>query len=630
MGLTSALNIAETGLRVTQSSLDTVARNIANADTPGYTKKIFGQENIVAGSVSFGARTTDITRAVDEFLQTRLRIESAALSNAEIRKDFLARLDQLFGAPGGATALDTIYSEFTQSFQELTALPEQFSARQTVISSAETLAQQLRQLSTEIQAMRQQAEDSLAQAVTDINEALDQLASVNQALASQSSGGAPPADLLDERDKLVDQIAQFIEIRAVESGDGSVSLYTGSGNALFEGLPVQLVFDHRGGISAQSLYDPDETISGVGTVKLMSGNGFEIDLIQSGILNSGRMGALIDLRDNILVDAQAQLDEMAHGLSMALSSKAIAGTPVTSGTQLGFDIDTTDLLSGNTISLSYTTTPPGSTQNVTIVRVDDPSTLPLPNDATADPNDIVIGADFSAGIAAVAAGLDTALDGVLGAGVTVSVPAGNTLRFLDDTGVGDTTVINATSATATATAVQDDGTQLPLFLDGGNSPTVYSASLDAGGQKTGFAARIVVNQQIVQDNELLVRYATSPQTPLGDTARPFDLLDRLTEQAFTFSASSGIGTITNPFTGDIGSFVERLVSFQTGRADDAKREFAGHDVVVTALRERFNDKTGVDINAELSALIELQNTFAANARVIQVVDEMMDVLFSVL
>ena len=627
MGLSNVLSIAGSGLRVTQSGLDIVARNVANADTPGYTRKTVGQENLIAGGTSFGARDTAVTRAVDEFLQTQLRIETAAFSDVEVRREFLERLDQLFGEPGADNALDTLFNEFTQSFQELAASPELFSARQSVVGSAEVLSQQLRQLSGQIQALRQLAEDSLQQAVTDINEALSQLGTINESLRIESGGGVPPVDLLDERDKFLDQISQFLEVRVVTAGDGTVSLFTQSGNALLEGAPVQMAFDHHGNVSAHSLYNQDDSLRGVGTVKLLSADGFQVDLIRNGVLNTGRLGALIELRDDILVEAQAQLDEVAHGLATALSSKTVAGAAVNVGTQNGFTIDTNGLLSGNSISLSFTPTPPGTQQNITIVRVDDASLLPLSNDLTANPNDVVIGADFSGGLAAVAAALDTALDGVLGAGVSVAAPGGTLLRVLDDTGVGDTTVIDSLSATMTATALQDDGTQLPLFVDGANAPIAYSASLEAGGQKTGFSARISVNTQISQNNELLVRYATAPETPIGDTARPLELMDRLTTQAFTFSAASGIGQTSNPFTGDIGSFVERVIGVQTGRAADAAREFAAHDVVVSALREKMQETAGVDINEELSALIELQNTYAANARIIQAVEEMLDFLF---
>ena len=317
------------------------------------------------------------------------------------------------------------------------------------------------------------------------------------------------------------------------------------------------------------------------------------------------------------------MDELAHGLALAFSSKDVTATAATVGPQQGFDIDLTGIQPGDSISLTYTPTPPGTPQTVTFVRVDDPTQLPLSNDVTADPNDTVFGVDFSGGIAAAATTIDT----LLGVGVSVSNPSGNTLRVLDDGAIG-TTDIDAVTATVTSTAVQDDGLSLPLFIDGGLSPQPYTASFEGGSQKTGFAARITLNLEVAQDNELLVRHTTSPLTPLGDPDRPLELLSRLTDREFTFSPASGIGSPQRPLTTNITSFAERVISEQTGKANSLERAMVAQDVVLTSLRERFADESGVDINEELSDLINLQNAFAANARMIQAVDELMQILIN--
>lgn len=619
MGLGNVLSIANSGLGITEQSLAVVARNVANADSPGYTAKRLGQENIVSGAGSLGVRGLDIQRTVNEFVQSQLRSETSALGDVKVRNDFLTRIDQLFGEPGSGTSLDAIVNQFAQSLQELTALSDDFSVRQAVVGNAQLLAQQLQQLSSDVQSMRQLAEDSIGVSVQDVNEALTQLATINQTLGAGQGG----ADLLDERDKFIDQIAEHLDIRISESSSGAVSIFTHSGNALLEGLPVQLQFDQKGNIGPQSFYSTVAADRGVGTITLQADNGFSIDLIRNGILNSGRIGGLIEMRDETLVELQAQLDELAHSLALSFSSKTVAGTAVAGGPPDGFDVETAGLLSGNTISLNYTQS--GTPGTITIVRVEDPSILPLPNDATSDPNDTVIGVSFSAGVGAAAAALNTAF-GNLGLALTASNPAGTTLRIVDDGGAA-TSDVNALNATVTATAVQDDGTQLPLFIDGGQSTSAYSGSFDFGGQKLGFSARITVNQQIVADNELLVRYASSPETPLGDATRPQELYDRLTTNPFGFSAASGIGSVQSPFNGTVVDFAGRIVTLQTGRADQTARELAAQDTVVSALQERFNNDTGVDINTELTLLIDLQNAYAANARIIQVVDELFNVLF---
>jgi flagellar hook-associated protein 1 FlgK len=623
MGLLNALNAANSGLRATESGLAVVSRNIANADTPGYTKKSLAQNTLTVGGASFGVESTSVQRSVNAFLQTQLRLETSQFNGLSVRQEFLGQIDQMFGEPGAANALDTLVNSFSQSLQQLAATPESFASRETVIADAATFAQQLRQLSGGVQAQRQNAEDLIADAVIDVNAALEQLAVINGQVVISGLSDLK-ADILDERDKLIDQVAGLLEIKVHERDNGAVLITTASGNTLLDGQAAQLSFDRRGNIGAQSLYSTNPADRGVGTLALVSPNGLSIDLLEQGILSDGRIGTLIELRDTTLVETQAQLDELAHSFALALSTKTVDGTAASAGLQTGLEVDTAGLQPGNPITLTYTTTPPGTPQTVSIIRVDDPTKLPLANTATADPNDTVIGVDFSGGIAAAAATIDAAL----GAGVTVSSPSGDILRFLDD-GAAATTDIDALSVAVTSTSLQDDGTQLPLFVDLGTSSQVYSGSLDGSPQKLGFAGRISVNQAIAQDNELLVRYATSPQTPLGDTARPLDLIERLNEQAFTFDPASGIGQVQDPFDSTVMEFAQRVVSFQTGQADLAERELASQDIVVSALRERHQADIGVDVNSELSQLITLQNAFAANARIIQAIDEMMQMILRI-
>ena len=622
MGLTNVLNAANTGLHITQRGLDVVARNIANADTPGYTRKNLSQSTLTVAGNAIGVRELGVERHVDQFLLHQLRVENSAAANVNVRHQFLQRLDSLFGAPGSDNALDTRFNLFSQSLQQLTTAPEDFPTRQDVITKAQVLAQSLRDMSGEIQGLRQMAEDSIAVAVDELNTALGQLRTINEQLSLSSAGNNPPADLLDERDKLLSQISQFLEIRINEKPTGEVNVVTAGGNSLIDGEPVGLVFDARGDLTAASQYNPDPALRDVGTLKLFGTGGYEVDLIRNGSLSSGSIGAYLELRDHVLVEAQAQLDEFAAGLAQALSDKTVSGDPVTAGAAEGFEADLTGLQPGNAITLKYTPTPPGTEQTVTIVRVDDASQLPLGNDVTSDPNDTVIGIDFSGGFAAAAAAIDAAL----GPSVEVSNPSGGVLRFLDD-GAAGTSDINALRATITSTSVQDDGLQLPLFVDGYNTP--YTGSLDGGAQRTGFAGRISVNPLVAQNNELLVRHNTSLETPIGDADRAFELLSRISDTTRNFAPDSGIGASGSPFSSTLSGFATRIVSFQTGQAAAVAGEKASQDIVVSAFNERVQEQAGVDIDAELSQLLILQNAFAANARVMQTAEEMLQLLMRI-
>lgn len=618
MGLTHILKTANSGLTVTQTSIDVVARNIANAGTDGYSRKLTQQDNLLAGEQGMGARISGVYREIDAFVQKQLYVEESRLAYSSEVSYYLNQVDQLFGSPGGASALDTRINEFSLSLQDLSTQPESNAARSAVLAQAEGLANTLRQLNDGIQGLRQLAEDSIADGIDELNSLFERLNSVNGQIAGASSLGAEVADLQDQRDFIVTQISEYMEVSVREDTSGRISLYTKSGNVLVDQQAVVLNFDRNGSINASAEYSNDPNERTVGTVALTGGNGYDIDLIANGILETGKLGALIDMRDQTLVQAQQQIDSLAHGLALALNSYEVDGTAVTAGAASGFDIDISDVQPGNVIKLQYTDNSGPTVHNISIVRVDDASVLPLSNDVTSDPNDQVIGVDFSGGDAAIAAALNTAL----GADVTVSSPSAGVLRIVDD-GATNNSDINSLSAVVSAVQPQGQGTPLSLFADvGDNQP--YTGAVDGAYTKTGFAGRIVVNAAVRDNPELLIRYDSG--TAIGDNARPLDLIERLTQTRVQFGGDTGLGTLSAPFQGTVVDFAQNVITFQTSQAERAELTLTAQEAVTNSLREKYETDAGVNIDEELASLIALQQAFAANARVMAVTGELMDLL----
>lgn len=622
MGLTNVMNVANTGLRTTQTGLDVVARNIANADTPGYTKKTLHTENLVLGNQGAGVRDVDVTRHVDSFLQKELRRSAAGTEAARTTDAYLSRLDALLGGPGDPLALDTVLGDFNTALQDLAAAPETYAAREGAVQSAQTLASQLRTLSDGVQGLRQMAEDEIAAGVEEINDVLGELHQLNITIAANQGPNGPSADLVDQRDIFLDRLSGLIGIDVREQPNGTVSVFTASGNTLLQNEPVTLSFDAQGRLGPDSLYDPDPSQRGVGTITLTSSAGYSLDFIEHEVVKTGKLGALVTLRDQTLVETQAQLDELAHGLALSLSSETRASDAATGGAgEVGLEIRADDLLGGDTLSLAFKD---GATsRKVSFIRVDDPAALPLPQSATADPGDIVFGIDFSGGLANAATQMQTALTG-LGHAVTVSLEGGDTVRFLDD-GPAGTVDIQSLSGRITPDSAQGAGLGLGLFVDGGGGNLAYSASFDAdGAQKTGFSARITVNAEVLANNELLVRHEAT--TAIGAPERPQALIDRLTQTQFAFDPQTGISNGPAPFTGSALAYGQRLMSYQGGQAERASVARQTQDSVHYAIEDKFNREIAVDVDQEMADLIALQNAFAANARVIQAVKEMFDVI----
>lgn len=622
MSLSGALSIALSGLRVANTSIDLAARNIANANTPGYTRKVQLPVAQLSGGIASGVTLGDVRRDIDAFLQQQLRTEVAIGAQVDTRAQFLNRIDAMFGRPGQANALDTILSGFNDSLQELATTPDAFSARDGAVNHAATLANQLNRLSNDIQAMRQEAEIGLNDAVTEANLALQEIAQLNTEINARFDDQLGFADVADRRDQAIDRLAQLLDVRVLEGDRGTVRVFTNSGNLLVDGQAVTLNFDERSNLGPAARYSEDESERSVGTLTIEGFGGANLDLFRHGDISSGRIAALKELRDETLVQAQAQLDELAHGLALSLSSAEVSGTAATVGPQTGFDLNVADLAAGNPIQV--TVTQGGTPQTFTFIRVDDPATLPLPADATADPNDTVIGIDFSGGLAGAAGAIDAALDAALGVDVSVSSPGADTLQILND--AGGTVTIDSVGATVTPASTQDSGLQLALFTDGG---TAYTGSFDGVSQKIGLAGRLTVNAAVVADSSLLVSYSTSPPTGSGDPARPLELLARFNETSFTFSPSTGLGTSGSPLSTNIREFGQRVINFQGQQAQNAQSVQAAQGIVVDSLNDRFKADTAVNIDEELSRLTELQNAYAANARVMSVVQDLIDVLMRV-
>ncbi|MCC0050020.1 MAG: flagellar hook-associated protein FlgK, partial [Rhodobiaceae bacterium] len=381
MSLGGALDAALAGLRVTSAGLELTSHNIANANTPGYTRRIIGQAEQAPGGDLSGVRLTDTTRVINTLVNKQLQLETSGYGYARTLNDYYTSLDSIFGQPGGPTALDTLMNNFQSSLEELATSPESYVARENTLRDAEVLANTLNGLSADIQDLRGQAELALNDAVDRVNDILGQLSDLNSEITTTTQAGQATASLLDRRDSLLNELSQYVDIRVQERPRGDVGVYTNSGALLLDGDAARLSFDASGAITAQSSYSTDPAERTVGTISLNSGSGYSIDLIADSAFRSGEIKALIDLRDTILPQAQAQLDAVADSLARSLSAKQVASTPATSGAQAGFSIDLSELQDGDSITLTYTDA--SSTEHtVTIVRVDDASAPPLTNDYT--------------------------------------------------------------------------------------------------------------------------------------------------------------------------------------------------------------------------------------------------------
>ena len=618
MSLTQALSTALSGLNATQANLSIISGNVANANTPGYVAETANQVEVgAAGDSGSSVDFKGINRNLNSLLQNQLWTETSGGSYADTKSQLYQQLQQVYGTPGSVGAFDTAYNNFTSALQSLTTSPASYSAQSGVVSAAQHLTQNLNFMTGSIQSLRSQAEQGIASDVQQANQALQQIAQLNQQLSGSGSTtlDATTATLEDQRDQAVTQLSQLMGVTVAQNGDNQISVYSSTGQQLVATQAAQLSFDDKGSLSATSLWSATPAQDGAGTITLTAPDGSSTDLIANGSFQSGQIGAYVEMRDRILPQAQSQIDAMAAQMSQALSDQTTNGTVVPpSGGQSGFSVDVGGLLPGNSVQVAYTDAL-NVQHTVSIVRVDDPGALPLPT--PTNPNEQVVGINFSGGMASVVAQLNSAL----GSNLQFSNPGGTALQVVN---TGSGTTVNSASTTTTATALSNGSVQVPLFTDGANP--ISGAITAAGSQDIGLAGRIGVNSALLANPAALVGYQTSPATAVGDPTRPSFLLNQLTNTSFSFSPATGVGGSSAPFSGTISDFMSQVVSQQSQSSTAATNLQQGQDVVVSALQQRFNSQSGVNIDTEMSNLITLQNAYAANARVMSAIQSMLATL----
>jgi len=616
MGLSSALATAMSGLRANQASLSIISSNVANAQTPGYVNQNTNQIEVSSGTFGDSVQTTGVNRQLDLFVQSQLRTETSGGAYADQMSNILSQLQSVYGTPGGDGTLETSLSNFTASLQSLSSNPGNQSAQSVALSAAQTLAQQLNSTTQGIQSLRTNVDQDIGNATGQANTAMSQIAQINTQLQGLSPNDPLAATLMDQRDNAINQLSKLVDVRVVTDSSNQASVFTNSGIQLVgNGLASSFVYNSQGTLGATSLYNANPAKSGVGSLAIRLPNGANIDLVANNSISSGQIAADLKLRDQTLVQAQTQVDQLAATLSSSLSDQTTAGTAV-AGPPSGFDVSTSNLQPGNSINLTYTDTATNTQRQISIVNVTASGALPLQNGANANP--LLVGVNFSLGMTSVVSQLNTAL-AANHLQFSNPSPPSSTLRATDD-GSGSAAMTGA-SVTTTVSSLTSGKPQLPLFTDGNS---LYTGAITASGpEMTGLAGRISVNAAVVADASKLSVYSTSPATATGDNTRSDFLFSQLTSQTFSYSPSTGLGSAAQPFKGTVSSYLQNFISQQGNASTLATQLQQGQSVVVSTLQQKFNSTSAVNIDTEMASLIQVQNTYAANAHIMTVVQSMM-------
>jgi flagellar hook-associated protein 1 len=307
MGLSTSLANALTGLNAASRRAEVVSSNVSNALTPGYARREVNLSAQSLGGNGAGVRVDGVTRAFSQTILNDRRLADADAANANTKSAFLSSIETAIGQPGTAGALTEQLAAFDAALVQAASRPDAPSRLQAVLDTATGITSKLNDLASGLQQTRMTADSAIGSQVDDLNRSLSQIDELNASIVSQRASGYDATALMDQRQKLVDHVAEMVPLREVAREHDQIALYTTGGAILLDGNPATIGFSSVGVITA------DMTLAS-GALSGLTINGNPVPSGDNGVLGGGSLGAQFAIRDDLAPSAQSQLDAFARDL----------------------------------------------------------------------------------------------------------------------------------------------------------------------------------------------------------------------------------------------------------------------------------------------------------------------------
>lgn len=307
MGLSTTLANALTGLNAASRGAEVVSQNVANARTPGYARREINLSAQSLGGNGAGVKVDGITRALDRFLLTDRRLADGDAAGAGVRAQFLTLAENAIGEPGEGGSLGGLIAGLDAALVQAASRPDSQARLQEVLRASDLLVQKFASLTDTLQKARMSTDDAIDDQVGVLNRTLVQIDALNADILAQRAAGRDATALMDQRQRLVDRVAEIVPVREVMRDHDQVALYTTGGAILLEGNPATVGFAPVGVITA------DMTLAG-GALSGLTVNGQPVPSGPNGSLGGGTLGAQFAIRDELATDIQTQIDALARNL----------------------------------------------------------------------------------------------------------------------------------------------------------------------------------------------------------------------------------------------------------------------------------------------------------------------------
>lgn len=315
-GLNTSLYLGLTGLQAQQAALNVVGHNIANVNTPGYTRQradFSSNQSLVQGQIHFGTGVslTSVQGIRDRFLDLQIYRETAKQTGANERFQTIDAVSTSL-ADTGSTGIAAQIQAFFQGFQSLASQPESPALRTNLLSQAQGMVSSLKSRYQMLDDQRNTADRAVASLVGEVNTLTDQIAQLNQRVIAEAGQGTDN-DARDQRKALTDKLASLVGITVFEGSQGEYQITLDGGSAVL--------------VSGTSAYQLQTTAGGAALdnhLAVQSVMGGTVVDVTAGI-RDGQLGARLDLRDNLLPGFQRQLDQLAAGVAAQVNQVHATG-----------------------------------------------------------------------------------------------------------------------------------------------------------------------------------------------------------------------------------------------------------------------------------------------------------------
>ncbi|CPR21069.1 flagellar hook-associated protein FlgK [Brenneria goodwinii] len=312
----SLFSIASSGLKAANLALSTTSNNIANANTDGYNRQSVQLAQTSGKVTSFGSVGTGVTvlsinRAYDSLVVSQLRAATTSYESTNAYYEQISQVDNLLS--DSDTSLSTMMSSFFSGLQSLTTNASDTSARQTVISSAESLVNQFASANDYLSDMDSSINQQLSTNVDLVNSYTSQIAEINDQITRLGSSGSSANALLDQRDLLIDNLNKLVGVSVSTQGNNIINVSLSNGQTLVQGdTSYQLV-------AVKSSSDTSRT-----TIAYDNGIGDPVEIDESS-LSGGSISGLLSFRSEVLDSSRNQLGLIALTLADSFNTQHSAG-----------------------------------------------------------------------------------------------------------------------------------------------------------------------------------------------------------------------------------------------------------------------------------------------------------------